>query len=684
MYWFISGSILGAVPWLVTMLVWLAGGYLIAAYGFHMERDENLPVGFGIGLVFYLFFINLSGRFLQPVFAFSLSGGMVLLVGLFFLLGSESDRFHLNGDHIKKFIHQNNPAVPWVLMGFLLFILFLFISRGLAIFDEPKNLTLTSLMAQGDIPPHYYMNADYYFRYHYGFQLLPASLMRLGGTFPWSAFDIGKSIVFACALVFAGILGKRVTRHWGGAVLFAAVLMLGSGLRYLLLLLPQSFLTSLDARIQLVGTSAAVGLPFSQALWEGWSIQGGPPVPFPFAFLNGIFPPLVMSHHGTSALSAMLLLLLLLLVPHQTRWHSGWVIAVILAVWALTWESSYGLFVLAGILLCVLKIWRKRLHWRQCLHSNLFTQLCFPILVSLFLAAIQGGVLTEVVRSAIFGIAGTGIGVEGEVAGLGFGLRWPLAIITSHFSPLNLTNPGEMVVGLLELGPVFLLAPVITIWIFKSRSQSVPEQPIVEVLALSAWIGFLLPVFLVYQADRDITRFSGYAMSVWILFLAWMLFDFRGKFYRLLRLAGSVSLGLAILGGGVILVTEMSAITTPVLGFALNGLDARISQDSWGKLEDSLIFDPGLWRASALTGLKTRAAVGNSPLTEWEQLVGNPDPQQILKQGFRYIYFNDTWWETLSAAEQDDLLGPCSRILEDVWDAKQIHFRRLVDLAGCE
>jgi hypothetical protein len=60
---------------------------------------------------------------------------------------------------------------------------------GMAVFDEPKNLSIVSMMAAGDIPPALY-ECGSRFRISLRVQLLGASLVRLGGLQPWSAFDL--------------------------------------------------------------------------------------------------------------------------------------------------------------------------------------------------------------------------------------------------------------------------------------------------------------------------------------------------------------------------------------------------------------------------------------------------------------------------------------------------------------
>ena len=147
--------------------------------------------------------------------------------------------------------------------------------KGLAIFDEQKNLSLISIMANGDIPPHFAPGQPLLFIYHYGFQLFAASLMQLGGFFPWSAFDAAKAILWGPTLLLAGLLGARyIGKAWGPWVA-GALLALGSGTRWLLFLLPPGLLLQADNSVTLIGTSALVDVPFSQALASGWTIEIG-------------------------------------------------------------------------------------------------------------------------------------------------------------------------------------------------------------------------------------------------------------------------------------------------------------------------------------------------------------------------------------------------------------------------
>lgn len=47
-------------------------------------------------------------------------------------------------------------------------------------------------------------------------------------------------------------------------------------------------------------------------------------------------------------------------------------------------------------------------------------------------------------------------------------MRWPPAIISSHLGELSLLNPAQLLVALLEVGPIFLLIPLMFAWGVKA------------------------------------------------------------------------------------------------------------------------------------------------------------------------------------------------------------------------
>jgi hypothetical protein len=676
MYWFreVNGWALLLSAWVI--FSWSLGGWLMASHVFDLERRERFVGGFALGLVCYVWFANFVGHWLPSTWAFVAAGMGVLCLGVVSAWR-----------HPRPWLAWQEIQIAWpgLLAGFALIVFFTFVGRGLAIFDEPKNLSLISRMAAGDIPPHFYMQVDYYFRYHYGFQLFAATLMRLAGLFAWSAFDLSKALVFALAVLLAGLVGMRMRpARWAG-IMTGVTIALAGGTRYLLLLLPAGALKQLDAWIVLQGTSSEIHLPFSQALWAGWTQDGGPPVPFPFAFVNGIFPPLTMAHAGSYALSCTIICLLILLMTRLRSYQAVVPLSIVLAAWALTWESSYGLFGLGAAIFALVGAFRAgRQGWRQAL---LRPEMVACALSALFVL-LQGGTITEIARKVLLAAPDAGIGSEGMVAATGFSLRWPPALFSAHLGPLTFSNPLLVLVALCEAGLVVLFSPWITAWAWQRAKQG---EWVLGALIASTWVGLLIPLFLVYQAERDISRFTGYTLFVWVLFLTLALLEKAPQLSRptALRWAGGAALGLMVITGLVLTGYEWTAISQPVLGYKLDGMDARVAQATWNRLgttpksSDTLVFDVNYWRATALTGLPTRAAVGNQALPTWDALVKAPTVPEFLRQGYRYVYLDEVWWEALLPDYKASLSSPCVQVIAEYWNADHDQFRRLLDLQGC-
>jgi hypothetical protein len=680
MYWLRTGNPLDFIPWLVTALFWAVGGWLLATHAFNLEQKERPMTGLALGLIGYTWFANLLGHWLPADWAFISAGVCTLLLGLAFAWKGK-----------RPLLDWRDLSSSWTQFVAFLIITFAFlqISKGLALFDEPKNLTIISRMAAGDIPPHFYLNADYYFRYHYGFQLFAASLMRIGGLLPWSAFDLGKSIAFALALILVSLLAQRHSgKQWAGPIA-AFVIAFASGTRYLLLLVPQIKLALLDSTIHLLGTSQT-GSPFSQALFQGWPLDGGPPTPIMFAYVNGIFPPLTMQHAGSSILSAVIIILLLLVFPRITHRLTWVLLGIVLAFWALVWESSYGLFAIGGAIALVVggnmhtRETKPAGNWFVATIKSIVTYPGFLALaLSVPLVLLQGGTLTEMLRQAVFGAADAGIGVEGAVSAGGFSLRWPPAVFSAHLGALNIFSPGELLVAICELGVVILLTPWITAWAWRQFKSG---DWVTGAMLIGAWVGLIVPLFLSYQAERDISRFSAYAMFVWTVFLTLMIMEPTNEVKPVLQKIGAAALGMMIFGGVVVTGMIMTGVSQPQLGLDMNSLDSRILRDTWNRLPaDSAVIDRIPWRASVLTGLPTHSSIsGIERLDTWESLIANPSVETLSANGYRYVFVDEIWWNEMPPEARADLSRPCVVVVSEYDKASHGLIRRLLDISTCQ
>jgi hypothetical protein len=249
---------------------------------------------------------------------------------------------------------------------------------------------------------------------------------------------------------------------------------------------------------------------------------------------------------------------------------------------------------------------------------------------------------------------------------------------------------------------VILFTPWITAWAWRRFRRG---DWALGAAVLSAWLGFLLPVFFSYEYDRDIVRFSKHGLIIWTLVLAFMLWQaalgrsspsmggqrvggpYLGKVFRLAAVA---SLGLMAIAGLPVFATELTAASQTVLTEpGITGLDAHMARQVWDRLPaDSLVFDAHTWRATMVTGRLTRVVSGNMSYdyehsAEWEALRQQPTVPAFLAAGIKYVYIDEAWWNELAPASRAELSNPCAQLLAEQASGDGKQFRRLIGLAKC-
>jgi len=555
----------------------------------------------------------------------------------------------------------------------------------MGIFDEPKNLSIVSTMAAGDIPPHHYLNSTVSFAYHYGFQLLGSSLMRLGGLLPWSAFDLSKAIAGAYLFLMLALLANRYLDYPWAGLLVAGILAFVTGTRFLLFLAPSGLMTQLDALIRVRSPDVVVGMPLSQAIYQGVVLDDGPPAPFLFAFMDSFGWPFVMALHiGPSVFSFIILLLAWMLAPRMKGKAAAVVLMILFSFWAIVWESSYGLFLIAGLLMAVFTLWNQSRGMEKWVRWTIIA-----LLLSIPFAVFQGGTITEAIRKIVFGLGNAASAASSEPASLGgFSVRWPPAIYSKHLGSLEIFSLRELFVAILELGPVVLFIPWITWWAWKRYRQG---EWMLGTAVSSSWLGFLFPIFFSYEYDRDIVRFTEHALWIWSLILVIMTFDSISKQNRVFKFLAIGGIALMIFGGVEIAGSELSAASQSMLSEEeIIDLDSAIVKEVWDRLPPgSEVFDPFPWRATMITGRLTRVVQGNMSYNyghsqEWEALRANPSVERFLANGFRYVYIDENWWKELSEAARASLRAPCVQVVTEHVGSERGNFRRLVNLDQCE
>jgi hypothetical protein len=668
MYWFRTGNALDGLALIPFFFLFTLGGWLLSTHAFKLKSRERVVVGFGLGLALTLWFSNLLGRWLPPQIAFWGAVGLVLLLGLLSTIWS--DRPFLDRADLQ--------AWPLLLFFMGITLLFTLMGRGLGIFDDRKNLSIISTMAAGDIPPHFYMNSEFLFKYHYGFQLFGASLMRVGGLFPWSAFDLSKGITAGLAIVLAYLWGWRVTYRKLGGVITAFVLTFASGGRWLLTLLPPSILSRAGAQLTLWGSGSSSAPDLLQGLSSLWIIEGGPPVPIPFAFVNGIFQPFILYlQAGPKSLALVLLLLLLLIFRRQVNKFGFFVLTLLIAMWGLTAEAEFVLFAIGLFTAFIaLRAWRAEPVWR----SELRTGMIILVLASIIII-FQGGTITETVRGILMPAEEALAGTAGP--SVGFSLRFPPAIVSAHLGELRITKPGELLIGLMENGPALLLAPLIA---WASIRWAKRGRFLYLAIAISTFFGFVIPMFLRYEVDRDITRLTNYALLGWILLsIPLVRVVWRQRLSDWIRTIVVAGAALLVFGGLVVTGSLLTAIPKAVLGYVIEPADAAMTRLVWDELEPGAeVLDSRSWGAVPITGRLTRSAVGSyAELNSWADLVAFPDVYQVSDAGYRYIYVDEFWWDSMPDDARESYMDSCVRVIQEVHDNAANGSRWLFDISEC-
>jgi hypothetical protein len=675
MYWFRSGSWFNLLPWTAVMILVFWGGWLLVYHVFGKRRPLDAFLGFGLGLVLYLWSVNLVGRWLDPVTAFVGCGLLVLLAGL----------LAARGDLRLPYREALRAGWPLLLLGLVMFWMFLRVSKGLGLFDEYKNLALVSVIANGELPVRDVAGQDNPLRYHYGFHLLGASLMRLGGMMPWSAFDFAKALVWGYAAVLSWLLGRRIfERSWGGAAGLLTILF-SSGTRYLLLLLPSDLLIQADKLIDLAGATAQSAGSFFEAMTGTYLIDAGPPIPYPLAYQSGIRVPLVLGHGGDRLLAGALLLLFVLFyikdgIPRKPA--AIGVLALFLSFWALTAEAAYAVLGLGIGLSLATAVIRAR-GFRQL--DPALTALALAGLLSLPIAFLQGGTLSAMVlkQAAELQIADT---LQAGSSFSSFSLRWPPALVSAHLGEIPLSSLLGWLIAVLEAGVIVILLVPVSIWAARQAGRGEFHSGL---LLGAVWVGLLFPVFFRWEVDRDIARITSFGLEVLsiLVLLYWGALLRRGGGWEKWGAALAAGLtALSIYGGLMLNGVQLTAAQQTVLAHRYDPHDGEVLSQVWGTLPaDSKAFGL-IGKMSILTG-HLSGGIYNPPYGQereiWDGLIAAPTLEGLVAGGYEFVYADQAWFRQIPESSQDLFDAECVRLAAGAENEIGSKFTRIYDLRAC-
>jgi len=670
MYWSRTNSVVDIAIYFLLTMGWALGGYLLARFAYHLRHSERVMGGLAVGFLLFISTANLFAHFLSFTYALWIASFTILLAGISCAWRSQIHPWLEKRDFF---------IIPQIAIFLALTALFTFILRSESIFDEYLHLPLISVMAAGDIPPHFYLNPDFYFAYHYGIQVFAASMVRLAGFFPWSAWDVSRALAIAFTLLLGWIWVRRITRSrtaaWLGSILFT----FGGGARWLLLLLPAGWLNWVSQSVNLVGTGLSTAPTLAEALHKTWVIEGGGATSFPFAFHNGIFIPVFFNLGSTGAMPFMTVLLLLLLLPHKRFTPVGLIIwSLLFSSLALSAEHFFAV-IWIGIALAasIALMFHKKLFIS--FPKDILLQWGIILFLSALLSLVQGGFISETARNLIASISGiTTLSYNAR----GFSVRWPPGLLSAHLGNLSILNLGQLVVLLVELGLALLLVPVIFIRFTKELRH---KDWFSSGLSISVVLSLLFPLFFKYEVDRSITRMPATALWTCLVLgfpILWMAFPHLKVIIRLILALGYM---MIILGGLVIFRSQLVSISYQELSYYIDDLDASYTADYWDKLpKDSQVLDRIPERSVTIFGHIARTNSGiYQHLPDWEALIADPVPVKIANAGFDYVYMDKVWWDRLTPTQKEKFQQPCIDIIDEREQNDGTDYRLLISVNAC-
>ena len=644
-------------------LFWGLGGIWLAAAAFRLTRSEQLLVGLVLGLTLETLLANILGRFISPAPAFLIAAGLTFLLGAIFIVFKNGWRalYHF--------------PLDWRAALALLVITGIFtqIGRGLAIFDDYAHLPTTSLLAAGSLPLKFALNPDAPYTYHYFLMLFAAQITRLGDLAVWFALDLSRAFAFGLTIVLAFIWSRRITRSIPAGILGALTVLFAGGSRWLALLFPGGWLENASAQMTMVGSGSASGSTFATALTGPWAIEGGASLDFPFAFVNGVLQPGVLSMLGPN--STFLLALTFTLLLTYNRWRS-WVGAIPVVIWVAAFSlltESGILLGLAGWGLVLVTVLIKQRNWR--IPAALLTWL-LAWLTGTLLGAFQGGALAQIILDAF------GKSSAAAYQTVGFQFAWPPILVSTHLGALDLSQPATLLLAIIEAGPLIFILPLTMFWGWKAlRAGRWYEAALITSGLLS--LGVIFVQFAGSTGIRNTARLYEFMTLslVYAVPLGWLWAQRQGWLRKTIALS---ALCIASLGGLVVFGVELTAMPSPTQSYYLNDLDAVMMSRYWDKLEpDALVFDPLPNRSPVLFARYTNAAqTWYAYKPEWLALKTNPNPVALHAAGYDYLYLDSTYWEELSPTVQVSISDGCAQQIDQIEDWRH-DTRWLYDLRAC-
>lgn len=659
---FIQNISSGSIGFLIWCFLWGGGGILLVRSIFKVEKSEFLIIGLAAGIITESWIANILGRFLDPLLAFWLAACITFGCGILACLPLAKKKIPFK---------EMFPIVTWQwVMFFVLFYVFYMVARGMSIWDEFKTFPLVSMIASGDIPPHFPYDVSVVLDEHYLRYLIAAQFMRVGDLYPWTALAFLQSFTLSLSTVLVIIWVQRITKNLFAGFAGGVFHLLAGGTRWLLLLFPPSFINKIDSAIQRVGSGLNSGTDLHTALISPWAAQGMAPISIPFAFTNGLIKPSALGV-GWDNISFLILILVLLLYDKAKEPKTIALVGVFLAALGLMDEMTFAFLSGLLILIHLFQLRKKNEAGKKEARLRLVMLVCVWVIVFL-----QGGFFTAIANNVFNPTYSSYHNFQVDFV-------FPPSFVDPHLGELQITNPIHLLVLILECGPIALAFPLVLIWGWKSwKNRRYIDAAYIGTAILG--LAFCFVQITSKGINTAVNRVQNDFLEVSLLFAVPVLFYWLRDRSQVMKIKVGLLAFLALFGGMVVLGTELSGIQEPELGLFITEMDVRMMDKYWNKLEeDATVLDPNIPRSITLFARSGNSSVDfYEPTQEWENLIYDPDPQVMAQAGYDYLYYDREYWKTLTPKEQNLLTSSCITIMneESEWTGD---FRVLLDIRRC-
>jgi hypothetical protein len=447
-----------------------------------------------------------------------------------------------------------------------------------------------------------------------------------------------------------------------------------------MLFLPQGMINLFDQNIERMGSGLSSGPTLQAALTGSWAARGTGPYLIPFSFANGFNGSFSIGLGYIFNLSLIFLLIFLLTFNRWKDWKSIVVYIVLLASLELSNEVTFVMFLLGFLLILIVYMVKYRTIKLPSELNFMFIAFFIAGLFTLF----QGGVISGVFEGLITRTINPA-GIDSSFHNVSFFFSFPPGFVDAHLGRLSFLNPIQLLVLIIEIGPMLLLLWPTLIWGNKAiRAGRWMEATLVGMVVVSLGLAFIMMSFK-STSIGSLSRAQNTFLLIFRVFAIPFLFFWYPRRSDTVKIISAFLISITLLGGIVIFGLEMLSIQKPIISSYLEPLDAKIMKEFWNKLDEKyMVLDSEPIRDAVLFGRPTDAAITWFEFKpEWNSLINNPNPYAMQKAGYGYLYSDLNYIKSLPISASKKLDSECVKVLADYKDGNGGE-RILLDVRSCQ